>query len=370
MGRQPNAKDLEGAVEDACVPLDTARLQLNRVAHLLSVMVLGSLYIACSAGMISFNKYLMSPGKFQFPVYLVILHTGSGTLFAGLLRMAAPSLFVSLTGPPEKRLDVSCELLLKRVFPIALLQVLYLVLSNSAYMHSSVSFLQMMKESNVIFVFILSVIATLETFTSSKAAILFVVLVATTMTIKGELNFSWTGFMLQGSSQGFESLRIVLQSLVLNTGRKLDAFSYTLIMMPCCLFFLTALASVNARVHYFPIPTMTDLHTWGPMLLLNAALAFSLNVTVALFMSRTSAVSMIMAGLIKDAMIVFAGCMLFGDVLSNLQFTGFGLQLVAISLWSTMKMFQDEFSDGLLNGVTRLVAKAQGFNAMTTAKAT
>eukprot|EP00427_Karlodinium_veneficum_P000447 CAMPEP_0169167428 /NCGR_PEP_ID=MMETSP1015-20121227/60472_1 /TAXON_ID=342587 /ORGANISM="Karlodinium micrum, Strain CCMP2283" /LENGTH=202 /DNA_ID=CAMNT_0009240149 /DNA_START=261 /DNA_END=869 /DNA_ORIENTATION=+ len=171
------------------------------------------------------------------------------------------------------------------------------------------SFLQMMKEANLVLVFGMSLFMAQEAFSWLKVRIVVMIVVATSLTIHGEINFSLLGFVIQGSGQFFECARIVLQAMLLSTaGRKLDVLTYVLL--------------VNS---------------------------------IALFMKNSSAVAFILAGIAKDAMIVLAGVLVLHEPISALQSVAFFAQLVLIFTWSAAKTFPDKFKGGIVNGMFALV---------------
>merc|ERR1719401_92505 len=98
--------------------------------QLLKVCFIGGVYIGLSAGLISFNKYLMHPERFPFPSVFVFMHMVGSTVFASILRVICPWLFPSLTDPAQ-RVVVGWSLMFKNIVPIATLFALQLVLSNS-----------------------------------------------------------------------------------------------------------------------------------------------------------------------------------------------------------------------------------------------
>merc|ERR1719310_1078748 len=124
------------------------------------------------------------------------------------------------------------------------------------------------------------------------------ILIATTLTVHGELNFSWTGFAIQATSQLFESLKIVLQAMLLsNAGRKLDVLTYVVIVMPVCFLMLAFIFLFLVYVYpleHLKTPAWSDVTDWWPVLLANACLAFALNLAIALFMKSSSAVGFIL----------------------------------------------------------------------------
>mmetsp|Transcript_43779 Transcript_43779/g.82091 ORF Transcript_43779/g.82091 Transcript_43779/m.82091 type:complete len:374 (-) Transcript_43779:88-1209(-) len=330
--------------------------------QVLLMLSLGAFYIVVSAGLIAFNKYLVNSDRFPFAIALVLCHSGFSSVMALFLFLVKPSLFPSLTCP-EKKVSVDASLVLGKALPIAAVFSGQLVLSNTAYLHSSTAFLQMLKESNLVLVYFFSLLAALEVFNWVKLRVLLCIVGATFLAVKGELRFSLMGFAIQGTSQLFESSKIVLQAIILsNAGKKLDPMSYVLLVMPLCFVVLSGMICLLTFVYpldMLRIPNFSDLLTWWPVLLANATVAFTLNVTIAVFIKHSSAVAFILAGITKDAVIVLAGGAFLGELVSKLQVFAFACQLVLIWLWSLMKLFPDKFEDGVFRGLYAL-AEATG----------
>lgn len=330
---------------------------------MIKVIGYGTLYIFCSTALISFNKYLMHEGRFPFAVTLVLLHNLVGAGLACGLYIAKPSLFPSISDQHQK-VPVDRNLFLYGVVPIALMFSCQLVLTNTAYLHSSIAFLQMMKEGNLVLVYILSLIAALETFSWRQVQVLLAVIFATSLTIKGELHFSPTAFTIQGIGQLFESGRIVMQMIVLTAaGRKLDALTYMLFVTPLCVLILGVFVSglwIYGPVSSIPMPATSDFMEWWPLLVMNGLVAFSLNLAIAMFIKNSSAVSFILAGIFKDGAIVAVGAFVLAEEVSRLQLLGFGIQLLGIVTWSAMKSFPDHFKDGVVKGMCSVMLEGGG----------
>jgi len=321
------------------------------------VAALGFGYVACSSGLIAYNKFLITEERFPYAISLVLIHAIFCSCFAGLLFLVKPSLFPSLSDP-AKKVNVDADLILKGALPIALLFSAQLVLSNTAYMHSSLAFLQMMKEANLVLVYTFSLMACLEKFSWRSCGILVFIIFATTMTIHGEVNFSYTGFCIQGVGQLFECCKIVLQAMLLSSaGRKLDALTYVMLVMPLCAVILSAGIGILMMFpqEHFLVPSFHHLEQWWPHLLANACVAFLLNVVIALFVKNSSAVAFILAGVCKDAAIVATSMVLLREVVTLVQGIGFGLQLGGILLWSLIKTFPDRFEAGIGQGINHMV---------------
>jgi hypothetical protein len=216
----------------------------------------------------------------------------------------------------------------------------------------------MVKEGNLVVIYLLSLAAALERFSWRNICIVAVISGATALTIHGEINFSGVGFCFQIIGQFFECMKIVLQAILLSgAGYKLDALSYVLLVMPLCTIFvvgsmcvLTVFPSQN-----FSLPFWHDIWQWWPHLLANACLACALNTIIAVFIKRSSAVAFILAGFVKDAMIVTVAAVVLQEAISQMQAFGFSVQLTGTMVWSLIKTYPDHFEDGMAAGFLTLV---------------
>jgi hypothetical protein len=333
-------------------------------AHLALVAFLGLGYVVTSSALIAYNKFLMDMDRFPYAISLVLMHAVFCSLCCAVLYLVKPSLFPSLTDP-AKKVSIDSDLVLRGTLPIAVFFSAQLVLSNTAYLHSSVAFLQMMKEANLVLVYVFSLLAALERFSWRSMGILALIIVATTLTIHGEVNFSMTGFIIQGTGQLFECCKIVLQAMLLsNAGRKLDALTYVLLVMPLCAVLLAAgIGMLTIFPHeHFLVPQWDHFVAWWPHLLANSCVAFLLNVVIALFVKHSSAVAFILAGIVKDAMIVAMSALVLREIVTFIQTVGFVLQLFAILLWSMIKTFPERFESGIVSGVLSVLFQVDCIN--------
>jgi len=75
-----------------------------------------------------------------------------------------------------------------------------------------------------------------------------------------------------------------------------------------------------------------------PMLLLNALTAFALNLAVFLLIGKTSALTMNIAGVIKDWMLIFASQHLFGNTVSFLNYVGYVIAFLSVGMYNFNKL--------------------------------
>merc|ERR1719198_1962935 len=115
-------------------------------------------------------------------------HMGvSSLLLLGVLKVK-PEFFPALTDP-DNRVVLDKSLFLS-ILPVAVLFTAQLVLTNTAYLEASVAFLQMMKESNVVLVYMFSLVAGLELFSPHRMLVVAGIILATSLTVTGEIKFS------------------------------------------------------------------------------------------------------------------------------------------------------------------------------------
>eukprot|EP00930_Biecheleria_cincta_P009863 TRINITY_DN11171_c0_g1_i1.p1 TRINITY_DN11171_c0_g1~~TRINITY_DN11171_c0_g1_i1.p1 ORF type:complete len:299 (+),score=37.99 TRINITY_DN11171_c0_g1_i1:65-961(+) len=265
----------------------------------------GAMYISTSAGLITFNKYMMSKDRFPHAVQLTMIHMATTSALSFLLYAVAPGLY-----PSMEKAKSEWRTLLKYIAPLGMLFALSLYASNQAYAYCSVAFLQFCKEGNIVLVFVMSCCLGLQKFSWTKTAVLSVVLVGCSFCAHGEINFVLIGFGIQIFSQVCEcSKNLIGEVVTTGAGMKLDVLTFVLFQAPCSL--LPLLVAGVASWH--PAVGKDLLETW-PLLLANASVAFLLNICIALTIKRLSTLAFVIIGLMKDTVIVCASAIIFQEV--------------------------------------------------------
>ena len=72
-------------------------------------------------------------------------------------------------------------------------------------------------------------------------------------------------------------------------------------------------------------------------MLLNAATAFALNVCVFAFVARTSALTMNLAGVAKDWLLILMSYLIFSAPISALNLIGYGIAFLGLMVWNREK---------------------------------
>jgi len=317
----------------------------------LQATALGCLNIGVSSSLITFNKYLMFPGRFSHAAALTSIHMTATTLLSLLLYTIAPQLYPTM---PKAR--AKWQTLLKFVAPLGALFAVSLVCSNHAYRYSTVAFLQFMKQGNVAVVFVMACVLGLQKFGWNKVAVLSVVVCGCSLCAQGEIHFVWIGFALQLVSQLMECTKNLLGEIVLagSHGLRLDVLTFVFFQAPMCLIPLL----ISLAFTWTP-DIATDFAAIWPLLLANALVAFALNVVIALTLKHLSALAFTIIGLLKDAVIVASSAAVFGDPISVQQRIGFGVTLIGMSLWSHLKIQEQKAARKKANSKTPLLPSHQ-----------
>lgn len=308
--------------------------------------------ISLSTGLIRTNQYLMKEQHFPYPFVLVIGHCVFCSLFALLLLWCQPKMFPALTDP-DRKVELSLSYYINAILPIALCFAISLVLSNMAYKYCTVAFLQMIKEGNIITIYIMALLVSLDTFSYTQVGILVVMVAATWSCVEGELNFSLLGFVVQGSASTCEAAKTIFQALVLSgKGQKLDPLSTVLVVMPMSGLLLISVLLFNnlvMEVGFAKQPSWSEIVEWKWFLMLNIVNAFGLNVAIAVFLKYLSPVTYILVGNLKDIVVVCMSAYIIHEAISLTQVIGFTMQVLCVFAWTSYKQYGSVLPKQLLH---------------------
>jgi drug/metabolite transporter (DMT)-like permease len=322
-------------------------------------------YICVSASMIFFNKFLMHEDRFPFATFLTTLHMLGSVTFSLILYHAMPSLFPawatvfggskdSIMPPSNSGQRVSglagdcvtfdtarirhLHQALLPFAPLGACGTVALVAGNSAYRYSPVAFLQMVKESHIVFVYALSTIVGLEVPRFRSIITIVFVAIAAVCAVCGAdgATFSTRGLLLQLLAGLGGSTQIVLSNrmMVRPGSSKIDPLTMVFCTAPAM---LVALTPVNILFWDPRIPER--LHKWGHHLMANVLCAFILQVVMAMTIRNLSATGHALASVTKDLFIVFSAAWFLQEHVTWIQTFGFIGSVIGISFYSAMKLF-------------------------------
>ncbi|XP_067410009.1 solute carrier family 35 member C2 isoform X2 [Emydura macquarii macquarii] len=269
------------------------------------------LYYCFSIGITFYNKWLMK--SFHFPLFMTLLHL----LVIFLLSALTRALMRCCT--KRSRVVLTWADYLKRVAPTALSTALDIGLSNWSFLYITVSLYTMTKSSAILFILLFSLIFRLEE--------LRMVLVLVVLLIAGGL-FMFT----------YESTQFNMEGFVLVLGASfLGGIRWTLTQMLMQKAELGLPLSTSEKLFRFHEAGL--LFNVVGKLSLGGFLAFGLGFSEFLLVSRTSSLTLSIAGIFKEVCTLLLATRLLGDHLNLLNWLGFAVCLLGISLHVTLKAF-------------------------------
>ncbi|KAJ7275715.1 TPT-domain-containing protein [Mycena rebaudengoi] len=290
----------------------------------LSVAVIIPVWMAFSMTVILYNNYLYNTLEFKFPVFLVTWHLLFSTIGTRVLQRTTNLL------DGTKDVNMNKDMFLRSILPISLLFSGSLILSNSAYLHLSISFIQMLKAFNAVAVLVISWSFRIAEPNRKLALIVFMISFGVALTSKGELRFSLLGFIIQAAAVVCESSRLVMIEVLLH-GTKMDPLVSLHYYAPvCALINLIFLPFTEGLAPFYQLAQI------GPLILLsNAFIAFFLNVAAVFLVGVGSGLVLTLAGVFKDILLITSSALLFGAQVAPLQIFGYSIALAGLVLFKT-----------------------------------
>ncbi|GIL81177.1 hypothetical protein Vretimale_12766 [Volvox reticuliferus] len=289
------------------------------------------LWIFLSALVIMVNKYVLAYAGFPFPIALTLSHMAFCSAIAFVL------IRTGFVAPVNMDSRTYC----RNVLPIAALFSGTLWLGNAAYLYLSVAFIQMLKATMPVTVFLVGVLLGTERYTLLYALNMAVVAVGVATASYGELNFNLVGVVFQVGSIVTESFRLCLIQLLLQaSGIKLNPVTTLYYVAPACFAFLCVpFAFLELpRIMHTDTNSNEEVGFPVPWLLISAVSAFALNMSVFLLIGRSSALTMNVAGVIKDWLLILLSVMLYQSPVGSLQIFGYSIAFGGVCWYNYQKL--------------------------------
>ncbi|KAH7678938.1 Glucose-6-phosphate/phosphate and phosphoenolpyruvate/phosphate antiporter domain-containing protein [Dioscorea alata] len=291
-----------------------------------------AIWIFLSFTVIVYNKYILDRKMYNwpFPISLTMIHmafcSSLAVVLVRVLRLVEPP-----TSPAMTR-----ELYISSVLPIGALYSFSLWFSNSAYIYLSVSFIQMLKALMPVAVYSIGVLFKKETFRSSAMANMLSISFGVAIAAYGEARFDVWGVTLQLAAVAFEATRLVLiQILLTSKGISLNPITSLYYVAPCCFaFLLVPWVLVELPVLRQTSSFHLDFFIFGT----NSLCAFALNLAVFLLVGKTSALTMNVAGVVKDWLLIAFSWSVIRDTVTTVNLIGYGIAFLGVAYYNHVKL--------------------------------
>jgi len=318
-----------------------------------SVCLYVGLWITLSAGVILYNKWILTGFGFPFPVTLTMFHM----FFCSVLAFVLVRVLKVV-----KSVNMTRDTYINKIVPIGFLFAIVLWMGNSAYVYLSVAFIQMVKALMPAVVYCVGVVFKVEVFNRKTMANMLSIALGVAIASFGEINFNAFGFSLLMASLVSEAVRVVsIQLLLTSCDIKLNSVTTLYYVSPVCFAFLTV------PFVFLELPKLLsadDVNVNPFIFLSNATLAFALNVSIYLLIGKTSALTMNVAGVIKDWILIFISSVLFDAPISGVQLAGYFLAFLAVMYYNYAKIQEREQMSGALNSSNMNSSTSKGGEEM------
>ncbi|KAL5547880.1 hypothetical protein UlMin_003111 [Ulmus minor] len=288
-----------------------------------------AIWIFLSFTVIVYNKYILDRKMYNwpFPISLTMIHMA----FCSSLAYLLINVFKFV-----EPVSMSREVYLKSVVPIGLLYSLSLWFSNSAYIYLSVSFIQMLKALMPVAVYSIGVLFKKDGFKSETMLNMVSISIGVAIAAYGEAKFDSFGVVLQLLAVSFEATRLVLIQILLNAkGISLNPITSLYYVAPCCFVFLCVPWVI---VEYPLLRDTSSFHLDFAIFGTNSLCAFALNLAVFLLVGKTSALTMNVAGVVKDWLLIAFSWSVIKDTVTPINLIGYGLAFLGVAYYNHSKL--------------------------------
>ncbi|KAA3467885.1 putative sugar phosphate/phosphate translocator [Gossypium australe] len=305
-------------------------------AHVLTYFYL-LIYILLSSGVILYNKWVLSPKyfNFPFPITLTMIHMA----FSGIVAFFLIRVF-KVVAPVKMTFEIYATC----VVPISAFFASSLWFGNTAYLHISVAFIQMLKALMPVATFFMGVMCGTDKPRCDVFLNMVLVSVGVVVSSYGEIHFNIVGTVYQVTGILAEALRLVLtQVLLQKKGLTLNPITSLYYIAPCSFVFLFVpwclLEKPGMEV------SQIQFNFW--IFFSNALCALALNLSIFLVIGRTGAVTIRVAGVLKDWILIALSTVVFPEsTITGLNIIGYAIGTSRLSLCGVVMYNYIKVKDG------------------------
>jgi len=321
--QEKELRSLERELGPSTLPTSSSNRQSPQ-KQMLSAAAIIPIWIVLSSSVIIYNNYLYNSLGFEFPVFLVTWHLTFAAIGTRILQRTTHLL------DGTKDIHLTRETFVNSILPIGILFSASLILSNKAYLHLTVAFIQMLKAFIPVVILLISFVFRLQEPNRRLLAIVCMISGGVCLASYGELSFDTFGFIIQGCALFFEASRLVMIQQLLH-GMKMDPLVSLHYYAPVC-------AAINLLILPFTEgwAPFEHLYRIGPVILItNAMVAFCLNVAAVFLIGAASGLVLTLAGVFKDILLITGSVVAFGSQITVIQVLGYSIALAGLIVFKT-----------------------------------
>lgn len=284
-------------------------------------------WIFLSSSLILFNKHLIS-GGFNHPITLVLLHMAFGSVAATVWRGLGLE-----TVPP-----IGLRTWMTGFLPVGVCFAGSLALSNMAYAYISVAYIQMIKALTPVLVLLISFCFGIET--PSLRLFGYIVLISSGVITAcvAQVETSISGTLMQLAAIMLEALRLCLINVLLTSkGVKLSAIANLFYIAPTSFVCLLGPWALVEAPFVLSNGAAALRAAGGLTLLANSSIAFLLNLATLALIKHTSALTLNVAGVVKDLLLIAWSVIFHAAAVSMVQYGGYAVAFCGVTGYTAYK---------------------------------
>ncbi|WRX21597.1 Sugar phosphate transporter domain - like 10 [Theobroma cacao] len=278
-----------------------------------------------------FRSYIwvLSPKYFNFPlpITLTMIHMA----FSGLVAFFLIRVF-KVVAPVKMTFEIYATC----VIPISAFFASSLWFGNTAYLHISVAFIQMLKALMPVATFSMGVMCGTDKPRCDVFLNMVLVSVGVVISSYGEIHFNIVGTVYQVTGIFAEALRLVLtQVLLQKKGLTLNPITSLYYIAPCSFVFLFVPWCLLEK----PRMAVSQIQFNFWIFFSNALCALALNLSTFLVIGRTGAVTIRVAGVLKDWILIALSTVIFPEsTITGLNIIGYAIALCGVVMYNYIKV--------------------------------
>jgi hypothetical protein len=291
-----------------------------------------ALFMLSGPTLILLQKYVLGVLDFEYPIFIVTLAAVTRwavvltLVHTGVIRLGAHA-------------DLSFVEWTRGMLPVGILECISLAAGSSAYLHISVSFVQMLKAFQPVVLNVFIVGLGLEKFSWQLFACIAVVTAGSVLAAIGEVNFTPTGVWLMLISELAESAKYVILHFYLRNER-FTLWEGVYFTTPSSSFSLGVLCVLFERDVVKRENMALFLANWK---IFFALVVLAMITTVSGFgiIKELGSVSNKVLVMLRNALLIYPAVQLYDDIVTPIQIIGYGVTAVGTTAFAFVKVSQE-----------------------------
>eukprot|EP00559_Dactyliosolen_fragilissimus_P008291 CAMPEP_0184858916 /NCGR_PEP_ID=MMETSP0580-20130426/3944_1 /TAXON_ID=1118495 /ORGANISM="Dactyliosolen fragilissimus" /LENGTH=518 /DNA_ID=CAMNT_0027355275 /DNA_START=281 /DNA_END=1837 /DNA_ORIENTATION=+ len=299
-----------------------------------------------SATLSSYNKYVFGKEHMNFPcpLFITSIHFLTQWVFSLSITCAFPS---SLGGDVVRNMPWMTFLWVS--FTCGIVTSGDVGFSNMAIARISITFYTMIKASSPIFVLLSAYIFGIVRITPTLILVVIIISIGELFTVLGEVDFDLIGFLLCLVASALSGLRWTTVQLQLQTlSPKLPSTLATMRVISPMMFISMALFSCLYEKPWEPLSQKDSpyfhtgfeaIHTIG-IALVGAIIAIAMIMCEFYLIMHSSAIVLMIGGVIKELTTIFTGVFLFNDNINAINLFGCFIVFLGVLFYKIVHHFE------------------------------